>query len=101
MPKPTLIDTDDGWGKPWKIAFYKSWWVGVRLVFDVRAGLELLLRNDMVDETWNDTLNHLAYPEVPSWIDHPNWRISNETYEHVKKTKETGGDLTTGSLHVK
>jgi len=58
--------------------------MGVKLVFEQEGAYDLLSKYHIVDEGWNHTVNNLAYPEIPPWLDHPDWRISAETYEKLE-----------------
>merc|ERR1719285_916950 len=35
LPTSKKLDRDQGWAKPWKIAMYKSWWMGLKIVFEM------------------------------------------------------------------
>jgi len=84
VPKSDTLDRDKGWAKPWKISMYKSWWMGIKIVFELEGAFDLLSKYFLVDEGWNHTVFNLAYPEIPPWLDHPDWRISAETYDRIK-----------------
>jgi len=86
VPNSDTLDRDKGWTwtKAWKISMYKSWWMGIKIVFQQEGAFNLLKKYFLVDEAWNDTVNNLAYPEIPPWLDHPDWRISAEIYGGIK-----------------